>query len=1335
MKMNERTRLLFGAIVFAVSGVSFAEIADAPLKKREPKDARILVSGALSGRREARGVLDPTGGSIGVVRLLNQKDGNRAAIRLAIGDNLGSALRPANSSSVAFLRLVSTLPPTPDTDIPAPSAPVPETQEDPCRNAMANGYEAFTKNPSQEAAKHLADSAGDFCGLSPIEQYDAIRLGQLMLGYRDSSLSPKACLGALEQYPKTAVTMSERLDECENELLAGELRSNFTAVAIGEGDFNRFGADKDVSALRRGPFIAANVFVAKAGGLSELEQKDRAIRILIDKKDKRHFPSQPIQVEFRDKAVRKELESIELSSENWRVLYVFKETPGTGAHQSKVHEPTTVEEESSNKLFAVWRDDSGSERVFQADWDNAFKEKENTVSLSSPIPLLSGRTYTLKFAIYRSDSIELRFETYEAFTYSRKGEPVTEELGTNVGDRSDNANLKPLGAWVADSVPIVAPSGFEEELRVTAVLDKEIDQKRDRSVCESSRSHEILACDLRFVEMNEAVRYWRQVLAWLLFRERVAKLAFLAGNCYRGAPDGLLDVLNERRRLGANLPPKESDAWAVIEGKCNAKGDIYACALDRRIPAIRAALEASKPGPALVLLAQASRDKVISLTDEFPDLAILVGREVPEKAKRQTATSWGGISGPVLLFPADNGEKLQELHVTLRAASPWRIVKADLSEEPVPGQPPRLLWGFPVEGAEPCCDKPFMEVIGRLLGTNPKTGEVVAEFEKARDHFLKSMALQMRVDSSAETSLLKPGSFDLAPLEWLALLGRIADGKKIELQSGTLDELSKIPGVGDLARELKLECVHTLDHLQNFLVRHGRPHAFEWVKHFVSDSKTKVSTPYVLPSRLLESLERRIVLTQDDLEKVTVPGAQFVKAVVSHKDFPESGFKRGQQDKVFLHGLEITPSTPVTVALAARSAQKNGEFAELTAAAIQRETISTTSREGDPDKRPRDATLKTALENLINGKEGGAPPTTANYDQRSWWMVSMKQLDFDYRRVVVKDGFTPIAGDPRTKSTDGRSVSIKPQLEVGWFLPPGRLGANGSLDWKNTFSSKYERERIDDDKDFTTNERIANSFINPVEDEWKIRSQLDFFPWNRNLAFYTAGEYVGQFSQRYGSVNIRNQDYFLPQLKKREFNLEWGFFLTDAKQDINVRIGFKRNRNLNWLREISYTGNQGVPVTVSPTGLGTALDDLDPDEIPQMNSLLDVDLIQDKITQNGLTFSGEWSHDLHKWEEDGRKLKISLKVTDGDFFARPSQGNSSLPRFRMLLDGRLTIPLFGNLAVAPGVESFVLYLQEQPDTGNRLFVRWIPSFKITYSFDVKPLFQEFWRGLVFKNKP
>ena len=1155
----------------------------------------------------------------------------------------------------------------------------------------------------------------------------------------------------LEEGGVTRESLDGALGGCGNELLYSEISSGrVTVAALGEGDFNHFDAKSSLSALRFYPFLSNNLFISRAPARSP---RVEGVEIVTEnKQDRLLFPHSPITLDFRKAATVEAVKQIKLQPKitgqllgqngveeefGWSLIFDFKN------QVIRYHRSARV---------------GGGDRTYLFPFEKRFvvsDAKAGKIRLVPPVPLLPRETYEVEVTGTQLN-IKLTFATYEAFSITEeRADPsqLPEDRKPTVIRPSERVQ----GNWVGRQIPIVRPAD-SPLVRVLSFLDSEAAKRLDRSSCGAGENEQKTICMLRVAAVKESVVYWSKVLGWLEGLQSLDRFESWVLKDMNGAPAPLAAIKAEvdQLRAGGALPQPEQKAWDVLNNwkeQCIQAKQSVSCSLpleiDLRIESLRRSMLVVQETPGLILLLEMTGGKAHDLLADLKGLLPKSFWPVPNilLASSQAASGIPRVpheieapNSAILVAPEENARSVVEVMLVIGASSAWQTKEASFQQSPVVGIPPEIIRNT---GGRPCCSPGFVEKIGRLL--EPANGLVKSDVDP--NHFYQAMLQQMRVDASSEAVFVQQGLFDISPLRWLRafkIIGGPADNK-IYFHSPIAD-LDRVPGLEGLGRSIRAERVDSLAKLEQFLAVKQRAHAFDWAQWFFKGcSDCRNDKPQLYEDEVLRLAQQRIIFTRDRLMKVTTTAAQLAKiAGLKDPSLQKLGIetvKENDKTKHKIHGIELAGTTPTVTALPARLAQSTGPIAELAKSHVQREGVG-----GAPS-----LTLSSVLDHLINRPPPEEPlkEQIEIYDRKPWWSVSLKQFEFEWKQTGVTDDFSVLASEPRTKSRDETRWTIKPDLEVGFFWPPGSLWGNLPLDWKTNFSLNFGLNEIEPKITKATGLPVVEDvFRNALEDEWKIRSQADLFLWKRWVGIYLAGEFVGQLKGRFRSLSIpftdndgkpQQQPFALADIRKREFNTEAGFVFGDSAKTRKLSVGFQYSYDLNRLNGVKLFPDAGNPFTVPIGKLSAEIAArLDTGETLLNRDLeLTAELMRDQAQQLGLALAGEYKRDVHSWNDGQKKITFTTKLTEADFFFRRDATNATQPQVRVLWETNVSIPLIGNLALTPSLEGFFFRLHENPTDpeAKRFFKRWTPTVKFVYSFDAKPGFQSFWRrALWFHSK-
>ncbi|MEE8586722.1 MAG: hypothetical protein V3T83_17920, partial [Acidobacteriota bacterium] len=309
------------------------------------------------------------------------------------------------------------------------------------------------------------------------------------------------------------------------------------------------------------------------------------------------------------------------------------------------------------------------------------------------------------------------------------------------------------------------------------------------------------------------------------------------------------------------------------------------------------------------------------------------------------------------------------------------------------------------------------------------------------------------------------------------------------------------------------------------------------------------------------------------------------------------------------------------------------------------------------------------------------------------------------------DDFESLAQDSRTQSSDQRVLTLNPEVRLGFYVPDGLSPFGGTTDWITTGRIRFQETRV-------SSRGTPQTLVNQANDQWSIRTQLDFYGEGRRHALFTALDFRHQLKAKFATTE--EVQHGVP--RDKEVNFEAGYLYSN-NDDLKFQIGASISRNL---------GRQTGVFLVNGETLA-AREDLE----DALMGLVDPTItpLTGSGTDYGIAFSAEWTHEFFQ-REGGPDWAFSTKVTEGNLFFGGTGVDTFRPQLRFFWTNELRIPLFGNLFLVPSLEHYFLRVRAQDaGAGPRNFNQLTTGIKFRYAFDVKPMFQRLKNAFSFRNRP
>lgn len=1281
---------------------------------------RLLISGELGGLWEGKSLIQPRGGlgdaDRGLLGALNKAGEDPYTIPILLGNNLGRAVKAdAQTSTSAF-------------------------------HGRRLGIMAL--DPRREL-KSLWESR-----------------------YREAGLDFSRCNSYIDEAKDGEAEQRKASLACDRELFIWLIEQKFRAVALGPGDFNDLSLDRNkrLAELRHYPFIASNIFVISERQYGcqgkDCNQADPFAFA------KEIFPNDPFVLELPDGGFSK-IEEIELL-----------ESKEAGQFGNPFHSRRMIlkpgKTVASSTFEHIYRLEAHPAVQHAVRYGAAGRAgvSEGKLTWTWPTPLWPNTVYHLVVRWTEGPPSSCQLSTHELFTVASskartKGRSVLPRPPglTLRKDREPYLRSHSTGGqnlpWVYPGVPVIDASridgvAMDVPLRILALLDEKYQSTLDRAPEDQGRGGIPIVNQIRIMPMQAAVEYWRNVMDLIESPKALQKL--LAALHVNDAPPAYaaFKALCENEQSAW----KNDEAWRVekaawkclqdfVDGRrdCSAAEAPGSPLFDLRPQSVREAVSAFQNSWPVVLLAHAEKNRVRELADKITDVAMIVGQPTFKSRAPKGMAVVKSPFEPLQVFPEEFAGTLDTVELTFEQRSPWRLTETSRVRAAVLGKPLQLLFEAPGSDLQKCCNSDLTLLTKRAVVNEdrPLSGEAS---DKDRVHLREWLKLRMRILADAETAYLQQGVVDPEPLDWIRALRLILDGKPINVQEASIEQLAQVPGIDEaLAREIKAYRkdgkypIRTRADLKDYWDTYMKDRdpdfaAWSWVRWFIRDGSGPRDILYVNHPVFIDQFFRRLTFVNYHLWKVVMTEDQLKKLrkeVKQMEGIEEQGLDTAK--KVKLHFKELGGKKPVTVALTSNMASENGPFSVLKENTVLRERIEEngavvslqdmveelTHKDAFPQDPPRDWVEKQVDER----------------DDRGAWTLSLNAAGLTFQQVGTTQDFM-VAGvnDERTRTEEERRIGLKPEFAVVY------RGAR--LDLTNTAKT-----------DFETNRLGPNAEPNHLSDSWTLRSEMDFFWRERsriNFPIYTAVSLESQWRRQRQVVSLENftSPLVFPLLKRKELLGEYGIAVTNQKKSNFFRFGFAFGKDFN--RILSATvqhANPNVPaitgalnqvnteIQQNPCANPMAMESAPPLPPPDTETCfrpttpLAVSLESEDRLTYGFAFRGQYEVEFGE-VAGGQKIKFTSKLTDGNFFFRRDESLPSQPRFRFLLSNEVTLPLFGNLSFVPGVEVFVFRNQggdpNDPAQARQTFWSRRPFFRIDYKFDLKPAFMRLADGLRFRNK-
>ena len=1216
-----------------------------------PSQAKICVSGDISGFREARELFSPKGGMEGVLKRIEECQLEDGGVRLLTGNNLGREVRAGSQAP--------------------PSA----------------------RRPGQ-----------------PAEKYFHEWLKRIQAGFRGLGGVPPRCGKELQvavkkdyQDPALARQVADQLEICDNDLMWLQLSKGFTAVALGEGDINSIDLTKTfppalstpvdipegLKRLRQGPFLANNLFFAQKAENGAAKKAN--IKIVLEKGQSTQAPYDPLKLKILGGIQGKTVEIKPQGSQGWVLRVELKEpciAKSLWALKSRRVE-ITHQLPSQGKCF------------------NKGTVTLDLSAMQPPLPLLPNSTYRVKL-----DSETLEVETFQSFT----------QTSATVNAAFPNR----WSDWVEPGIPIIRPTRHQDQLRIVSILDEATEQLLDLPEIKCGNNG-LKICRLRVMPMKESLQYWQKVLDYLFFKKAVSEFAEYAAKGFGKVPTRLQEVLKRskgiiKRMVKAN---PERLAWQNIERWTS--GQLLP--LDWQVASIGQAVEASAARPALIVLAQTGWENIDGLSRDIDKVALWIGAR-----SGKMVVPPANVEGPsrgLKVISGEFAEQMASLDAVLKGNSDWRISSAATRVIAVKGHAPSIVWAktdpdFP-SNAHPMNAR-TLELMNRALDQAANgSADPVAEDKKHLDDVIHEAA---RREAKTEAAILDNGVLGSEPLEWLRFLEKLKSPQRLQLGSVTLKKLSSVPGITDEDARIIISGTFDEQELKAHLKqRHGSDDVFNSVRWFIAGAAPN-GQPQIYQHGLEWLMLTRIAFTQDKLKRVTVTEDTLSKIADGAKgdDLLLIGFSKVGPDKKYaLHGIPLKGGKRPTVSVfTSRTGRRKGKVEQLDSPTSQFEDVpsSYSCFPVHSGSRRQVVTLRELVCHWIIDETLLPKPiddAIAQTNKAPWWTFGVKQIDLGFTKSDVTDGFAALEQDSRTEAKDQRIFNLNPEFQFGIFLNGSPFG--GTTDWTTTASMRFQETRISEleppepGSDDPSTEKII---VNQPNDEWKVRTQFDFYGPARRHALFAALDFRHQLKAKF--MLTKAVIHEVP--RNKEVNIESGYLYTN-NDNFKFQVGATVSRNFE--RVSGFTVNDMFFEVGEP--FENALLDAD------KSAVLKVVPITGRGTDYGLAFSFEWSHKFNK-EEDGTAWAVSSKLTDGNLFFASTGVETFRPQVRFLWKHELTIPLFGNLFLVPSIEHYFLRIRPE-DAGENLirnFNQVTTGIKFRYALDFKPMFQTL-KNALNRNRP